>query len=307
MDLVHGRFDAWVNPDDLTMPRDEIVSAAVQHQPDVVLVMAMDHIDRALLAALPACVRMIATYSVGHDHIDLTAARERGIAVLSTPDVLSDAVAEIAVMLMLCAARRAHEGTLMLYEGRWQGWSPTQLLGRDLTGARLGVYGMGRIGRTIARKAHRGFEMPVHYHNRSRLDAVDEDGATYHADVVSLLSVSDVLVLAAPSTVATKGFFNTNAIRRMPAGAIVVNIARGDLIDDVALIDALRSGRIAAAGLDVFNGEPALNPGYLTLPNVFLQPHQGSSTVGTRVQMAKLLLDSVVACRAGEPVANRLA
>ena len=307
MDLVHGRFDAWANPDNRTMTRDEIVAAALRHQPDVVLVMAMDKIDQALLAELPACVRVIATFSVGHDHIDLAAARERGIAVLSTPDVLSDAVAEIAVMLMLCAARRAHEGTLMLYEGRWQGWSPTQLLGRDLTGARLGVFGMGRIGRTIARKAHRGFEMPVHYHNRSRLDTLSEDGATYHADVVSLLNVSDVLVLAAPSTAATKGFLNADTLRHLPTGAIVVNIARGDLIDDAALIDVLRSGRLAAAGLDVFNGEPALNPGYLTLPNVFLQPHQGSSTVGTRVQMTQLLLDSVVACQAGKPVANRLA
>ena len=306
MDLVHGRFDAWANPDDRTMTRGEIVSAALRHQPGVVLVMAMDSIDKALLAALPPCVRTIATYSVGHDHIDLAAARARGIAVLSTPDVLSDAVAEMAILLMLCAARRAREGALMLYEGRWQGWSPTQLLGRDLTRARLGVFGMGRIGRTIARKAHRGFEMPVHYHNRSRLDAADEDGATYHADIVSLLSVSDVLVLAAPSTAETKGFLNTSAIRHLPAGAIVVNIARGDLVDDAALIDALRSGRIAAAGLDVFNGEPALNPGYLTLPSVFLQPHQGSSTIGTRVRMAQLLLDSVVACQAGTQVANRL-
>ena len=307
MDFVHDRFDTWVNPNDMTMPRDEIVSAASQHQPDIMLVMAMDCIDKSLLAALPPCVRMIATYSVGHDHIDLVAARECGIVVLSTPDVLSDAVAEIAVMLMLCAARRAHEGALMLYQGRWQGWSPTQLLGRDLTGARLGVFGMGRIGRAIARKAHRGFEMPVHYHNRSQLTAVDEDGATYHADIESLLSVSDVLVLAAPSTAATKGFLNTAAIQHLPAGAIVVNIARGDLVDDVALVDALRSGRIAAAGLDVFNGEPALTPGYLTLPNVFLQPHQGSSTIGTRMRMAQLLLDSVAASLAGTKVANRLA
>lgn len=307
MELMRQRFRTWVNPDDRTMTYDEILAAARQHRPDVLLVMAMDRIDKALLATLPSCVRTIATYSVGHDHIELAAARELGITVLSTPDVLSDAVAEIAVMLMLCATRRAREGELLLYEGCWKGWSPTQLLGRDLTGARLGVYGMGRIGRAIARKAHRGFEMPIHYHNRTRLNGDDEDGATYHATIASLLNVSDVLVLAAPSTTATKGFLSARALQQLPVGAIIVNIARGDLVDDVALIDALRSGRIAAAGLDVFNGEPTLNPGYLTLPNVALQPHQGSSTVRTRVRMAQLLLDSIVANQAGAQVANRLA
>lgn len=299
---VDGR--AWLNADDRPLGSEGIVAIARSFEADVLLVTATDRLDGATIAALPQRVRALATLSVGHDHIDLAAARDRGIAVLSTPDILCDAVAEMAMLLLLGAARRAHEGSMLLYGGEWRGWSPTQLLGRDVTGGRIGIFGMGRIGRSIAQRAQRGFDMDIHYHNRSRLDV--EDGATFHPTARSLLEISDFLVLAAPSTPETRGFLNAGALARLPAGAVVVNIARGDLVEDAALIEALGSGRVAAAGLDVFNGEPSIHPGYLALPNVFLQPHQGSSTLGTRVRMGELLLDGIGTLMAGGAAPNRL-
>lgn len=298
---------AWVNLDDEPLTADEIAAVAAEQAADVLIVTATDRTDAALIGRLPDTVRVLATLSVGHDHIDLVAARNRGIAVLSTPDILSDAVSEMAVLCLLGAARRAHEGARLLYDGRWRGWSPTQLLGRDVTGGRLGVFGMGRIGRAIARRLARGFDMEVHYFNRTRLAPELEGGARYRETAADLLAVSDFLVLAAPATPKTASFLDAERIAQLPRGAVVVNIARGGLVDDAALIAALRSGHVAAAGLDVFNGEPAIHPDYLSLPNVFLQPHQGSSTMGTRVRMGDLLLDSVDALMAGRSVANRIA
>jgi glyoxylate reductase len=306
MDRIQSEYVSWTNPEDRTLTSGELYEAAAKLQADVLLVMAMDRLDAATIDGLPPTVRAIATLSVGHEHIDLEAARARGIAVLNMPDVLSDAVAEMAMLLLLGAARRAHEGAELLYSGRWGGWSPTQLLGRDVTGARIGIFGMGRIGRAISRRASRGFEMQVHYHNRSRLPAELEEGSTFHPTASALLAESEFLVLAAPSTGATKGFLNAATLAQLPRGAVVVNIARGDLVDDEALISALRSGHIAAAGLDVFNNEPHIHEGYKALPNVFLQPHQGSSTIGTRVRMGELLLDSINAYLRGASSANRL-
>ncbi len=295
--------DVWVNPDPRTLTPDELQAAAVGV--DVLIVTALNRLDAAAIARLPATLRIIATYSVGIEHIDLDAARNSGLAVLSTPDVLSDAVAEMAILLMLGAARRAHEASTHLYAGAWQGWTPTQIVGIEITGRRIGIAGMGRIGRTIARRA-RGFDMDVYYHNRSRLPADLEEDATYHASIDGLMAVSDVLVLAAPSTPATRGMVDRARIAAMPPEAIVVNIARGDLVDDAALIEALQSGRIAAAGLDVFNNEPLLDPRYLTLSNVFLQPHQGSSTMTARLKMGQILLEGIAAVVAGKPAVNRL-
>ena len=307
MDLLHGSCACVVNPDDRTWGRGDIVHQARAHGADALLVMAMDRVDADLIEELPASVRVIATYSVGHDHIDLQAARARGIAVLSTPDVLSDAVADMGMLLMLGAARRAWEAMRLVHDRAWTGWSPTQVIGKDVSGARLGIVGMGRIGRAIARRARHGFGMVVHYHNRSRLDAALEDGAAFHPQLDDMLPSSDFLMLAAPATQDTRGLLNARTIELLPTGAVVANVSRGDLVDDGALIAALRSGRVMAAGLDVFNGEPDVNPGYLGLPNVFLQPHQGSSTIETRMRMGTLLLDSIMRLRAGEAVPNRLA
>jgi glyoxylate reductase len=307
MAFADDRFSVWCHPHDRIMNAPELLDAALDHGADALLVTAFDRLDRRMVEGLPPSVKVIATYSVGHNHIDLAAAADRGIAVLSTPDVLSDTVAEMALLLMLAAARRAHEGQRLIYDGQWAGWTPTLLLGRDVVGARLGIFGMGRIGRSVARRAGRGFDMAVGYHNRSRLPVELEEGAVYHASADELLSVSDFLVLTAPSTPQTARFLDAARIARLPRGAIVVNVARGDLVDDAALIAALREGQVAAAGLDVFDNEPHIHPGYLDLANVFLQPHQGSSTLGTRIRMAELLITSIGAALAGAPVTNRIA
>ena len=306
MQRLESSFVSWISPHDRTLTSEEIAREATSIRADLLLVMAMDQMDAEVIGLLPECVRAIATYSVGHDHIDLEAARARGIAVLNTPDVLSDAVADMGMLLLLGASRRAREAFLLLYSGAWQGWSPTQVLGRDLTGGRLGILGMGRIGRAVAYRARRGFDMKIHYHNRSRLPEAFEDGATFHGELGDLLAASDFLMLAAPSSPATRGILGADAIELLPSGAVVANVSRGDLVDDEALIAALRSGRVMAAGLDVFNGEPAIHPGYLSLPNVFLQPHQGSSTIETRMRMGSLLLDSIEQLRVGAQVSNRL-
>jgi lactate dehydrogenase-like 2-hydroxyacid dehydrogenase len=303
MERLSQRHTVWVNPHDRTLSPDELQVAAAAA--DAMIVTAFDRLDADAIGRLPVTLRIIATYSVGNEHIDQAAARQRGIAVLSTPDVLSGSVAEMAILLMLGAARRAHEGAQLLYDRRWTGWTPTQLVGIEVTGRRIGILGMGRIGRTIAQRA-RGFDMAVHYHNRQRLQPALEHGSHFHDTIEGLLAASDVLVLAAPSTPTTKGVLNAARLALLPADAIVVNIARGDLIDDAALITALRSGRVAAAGLDVFNNEPHLADAYLSLPNVFLQPHQGSSTMHARLQMGQILLDGIDAVLAGKPAPNRL-
>ena len=303
MQLFERRHQVWGNPHDRTLTQDELQQAA--SDADALVVTAFDRLDAGAIARFPTGLRIVATYSVGIEHLDLDAARRRGLAVLSTPDVLSEAVAEMAILLMLGAARRAHEGHNLLYSRTWKGWTPTQLVGIEITGRRMGILGMGRIGRTIARRA-RGFDMTVHYHNRRRLEPTLEEGARYQDTVANLLAVSDVLVLAAPSTQETRALLNPASLALMPEGAIVVNIARGDLIDDTALIAALQSGRIAAAGLDVFNNEPNLHTGYLGLPNVCLQPHQGSSTLSARMRMGQILLDGIDAVLAGRLAPSRL-
>ena len=301
--LFRNRHDVWVNPHDRCLTPDELQQAA--GGADAMAVTAFDRLDADAIARLPKRLRILATYSVGIEHIDLDAAARRGIAVLSTPDVLSNSVAEMAILLMLGAARRAREGAALLYGKKWSGWTPTQLIGIELTGRRIGIVGMGRIGRTIARRA-RAFDMSVHYHNRRRLDAQLEENANYHPTLEGLLAVSDVLILAAPSTPHSKGLLNGARIEKLPSNPILVNIARGDLVEDDALIAALRSGRIAAAGLDVFNNEPHLDARYLDLPNVFLQPHQGSSTLTARLKMASVLLAGIDAVLAGSRPPNRI-
>ncbi len=302
--MLRERHDLWINPEDRVLTPDELQELACRS--DALIVTAFDRFNEAAIARLAPSVRIVSTFSVGYEHIDVEAARNRGLAVLYTPDVLSDAVAEMAILLMLGAARRANEGTQLLYARKWGGWTPTQLVGIEVTGRRIGILGMGRIGRTIARRA-RGFDMAVHYHNRSRLAPDVEDGATYHERIDELMANSDVLVVAAPSTPTTRGAVNAERIALLPKEAIVVNIARGDIIDDDALVAALQAGRVAAAGLDVFNNEPKLDERYLSLANVFLQPHQGSSTMTARVRMGEILRDGIDAVLRGDTPPNRLA
>jgi lactate dehydrogenase-like 2-hydroxyacid dehydrogenase len=261
---------------------------------DAVLCTPADPLDAAAIASLPPSLRVIGTFSVGTDHIDVAAARSRGLAVVNTPGVLSAATAEFTMLLLLAAARRCGEGERQVRAGEWRGWSPANFLGTQVSGKRLGIFGMGRIGRTVAGMA-RGFGMEVHYRNRNRLDPPLEQNATWHADDLTFLGASQFLALCAPRAAETLHWLNATRIALLPAGAVVVNTARGSLVDDDALIAALTNGHVAAAGLDVFPAEPGVPAGYLKLQNVVLTPHIASATAETREAMGHLVLDGIVA------------
>jgi glyoxylate reductase len=246
---------------------------------------------------------VIATFSVGYDHIAVKAAAARGIIVCNTPGVLSVATAETVMLLILAAARRAGEGERLVRAGQWQGWAPTQLIGTQVSGKRLGIFGMGRIGREVARMA-RAFDMEVHYRDQARLPADLEQGALFHDSDESFLPQCQVLSLNAPGGASTHHWLNAGRIALLPRGVVVVNAARGTLVDDTALIAALHSGQVAYAGLDVYDGEPIVSPGYLGLQNVVLLPHLGSATVETRNAMGFLALEGIDAVLAGRTPPN---
>jgi lactate dehydrogenase-like 2-hydroxyacid dehydrogenase len=293
-----------LNPEDRLYTSDELIAAA--DGAAALMPCHTEHLTAEVIARLPASVRAICNYSVGVDHVDLAAAKARGLIVTNTPDVLSDATAEIAILLMLGAARRASEGERLVRSAAWKDWSPGFMVGRQVTGKRLGLVGMGRVGQVVAQRA-RGFEMEIHYHNRRRLDSAAEAGAIYHETLDSLLGVSDVLSLNCPSTPETKGLLNAETIARLPDGAIVINTARGALVDDKDLIAALASGKVAAAGLDVYNNEPDIHPGYRETANAFLLPHIGSATLETRDAMGFRALDNLDAIFAGREPRDRVA
>lgn len=272
---------------------------------DALLVSVDVRLDAGAIARLPRSVGAIATYSVGLDHIDLQAARERGIAVFNTPDVLSDAVAEIAMLLLLGAARRATEAIALIRSRKWAGWTATQLNGVQLTGKTLGIFGMGKIGQKIASRA-RAFGMRVAYSNRHPLAENLAEGARFYPEFSSMLGDIDVLVLAAPATAQTRGILNAKSLSVAKRGLMVINIARGDLVVDDDLIDALESGTVRAAGLDVFAGEPNIDPRYFELSNVFMLPHMGSSTLEARRQMGLALISALNEWRDGKVPANRV-
>jgi len=297
--LAQQTFDARLTPSDTAIPN----LLARAEGADAILCCPGDVLDADTIAALPTRVKVIGTFSVGYDHIDIAAARARGIAVCNTPDVLSVATAECAMLLLLSAARRAGEGERLVRSGTWVGWAPTQLLGTQVSGRRLGIFGMGRIGREIARMA-RGFGMEIHYRDMARLPAELEQGAIFHDSDDGFLPVCQFLSLNAPGGGGTRHWLDAARIAQLPAGAVVVNAARGTLVDDDALIAALRSGHIAAAGLDVYNNEPHLHPGYLTLENVVLLPHLGSATIETRDAMGRVALSGIAALLSGETPGN---
>ncbi|WP_420992328.1 2-hydroxyacid dehydrogenase [Cupriavidus sp. 30B13] len=303
-DELGRRYALRLNTGDTILPPGEI--ARLAQGAGVLFVTATEAIGADVMRALRPALHTIATLSVGHDHIDLASARELGIRVLHTPDVLSDACAEIALMLLLNACRRGFEADRMVRGGQWAGWAPTQLLGKGLVDRRLGIFGMGRIGRAIATRA-RAFGLRIHYHNRSRLAPEHEAGATYHDSLESLLGSADMLMIAAPGAPQLKGVLDRRRLALLPQGAVVVNISRGDLVDDGALVEALQSGQVFAAGLDVFANEPRVDPRYRALDNVFLSPHIGSATHETRDAMGWLLIDGLAALRRGETPGNLLA
>jgi lactate dehydrogenase-like 2-hydroxyacid dehydrogenase len=290
------------NPDDAPWHADGAELARRAAGAGGILCAAGDAMGAATIAALPDCVRIIATFSVGFDHVDVAAAKARGIHVTNTPEVLSFATAETAFTLMLMAARRAAEGERLVRSGQWRGWAPTQLLGVTLEGKALGILGMGRIGRELAAMA-RGFAMRIHYRDVQRLPPELERGATYHGDDEGFLAAIDVLSMHIPGGDATRRWLNAERLAMLRPGAIVINSGRGSTVDDAALIAALRSGRLRAAGLDVYDNEPNLDPGYRTLDNVTLLPHLGSATIETRDAMGHRCLDNLdaVLLRGGEP------
>jgi lactate dehydrogenase-like 2-hydroxyacid dehydrogenase len=296
-------YEARLSADDAPVGPAEIAAGAAGAA--AILCCPAEKLGADIIAALPDSVRVIATFSVGFDHIDLAAARARGITVVNTPDVLSVATAELSLTLLLMAARRTGEGERMVRAGQWTGWSPTQLLGQGVAGRRLGIFGMGRIGRELARLAG-GLGMAVHYRNRTRLPPELERGATYCETDEAFLAQSELLALNAPGGAGTRHWLNAARIALLPKGAVVVNAARGTLVDDEALIAALRSGHVAAAGLDVYDGEPRVHADYLTLQNVVLLPHLGSNTVATRDAMGNLALDGIDAVLAGRKPPNAL-
>ena len=258
---------------------------------DGILSALTDKLDADTINQLPESVKIISNFAVGFGNIDLEAAKKKGIAVTNTPDVLTDATAEIGVLLILGACRRASEGIEKAREGGWV-WSADLLIGKQLTGTRLGILGMGRIGQKIAKVA-KSLGMIVHYHNRSKLSEDKEQGAIYHKNLKDLLSVSDVLSICCPASKETIDLINKETIEYLPKGAVVTNVARGDIVEDEAMIDALNRRKVYAVGLDVYKNEPNLNPGYLKHPSAFILPHLGSATKETRTAMANLAIDNL--------------
>ena len=290
-------YEVIVNHEDRLHGAEEII--AMSGKVDAILPCHSELFSEEVVGRLDSRVKIIANHSVGVDHCDLTALRARGIVVTNTPDVLSDATAEIAMLLLLGAARRAVEGDTMVRSGRWDFWSPSFMVGKQVTGQRLGIVGMGRVGQIMAKRA-RGFDMQVHYHNRSRLPAALEQGAVFHDTLDGLLAVADFLSLHCPATPETTGLMNSERFARLPDGAIVVNTARGALVNEADLLAALESGKIAAAGLDCYVTEPGGNPAFAAHDTIFMLPHIGSATTQTRDAMGFRALDNLDAFFAGE-------
>ena len=258
---------------------------------DGILCSILDKIDEQTISKFSNSVKIISNFAVGYGNIDIDAARKKNIFVTNTPDVLTDATAEIAMLLILGAARRASEGIQWARNKNWK-WSADFLIGKQLEGSRLGILGMGRIGRAVALRA-KAFGMKIHYHNRTRLKADLEANANYHDNIKSLFSVSDILSINCPATAETKNIINKETLEFFPKEAIITNSARGDMINDEAMVQALISKKIFALGLDVYKGEPDIYPGYLNQPKVFILPHLGSATKKTRTAMADLAIDNL--------------
>ena len=282
-------FDPIFNSNDELYSQSKVIE--MTQGCDGILSSLTEKIDKETIDKLPDSVKIISNFAVGFGNIDLEAAKNRGITVTNTPDVLSDATAEIGVLLILGACRRAAEGIESAREGGWK-WSANYLIGKQLTGTRLGILGMGRIGQKISKIA-KSLGMVIHYHNRSKLDEKKEDGAIYHDSIKSLFSVSDVLSICCPATKETENMINKETVEFFPMGAVITNVARGDIVDDEALIDALNRRKIYAVGLDVYKNEPNLNPGYMKIKSAFILPHLGSATKDTRIAMANLAIDNI--------------
>jgi len=282
-------FDAHLNDNDELYSQSKVIE--MSQGCDGILTSLTDKMDAATINKLPDSIKILSNFAVGFGNIDIEAAKKRGIVVTNTPDVLTDATAEIGILLILGACRRAAEGIQSAKDSNWK-WSADYLIGKQLTGSRLGILGMGRIGQKISKIA-RSLGMIIHYHNRSKLNSEKEQGATYHDNLKSLLTVSDVLSVCCPASKETINLINKETIEYLPKGAVVTNVARGDIVEDEALIEALDRRKVYAVGLDVYKGEPNLNSGYLKHKSAFILPHLGSATKETRTAMANLAIDNI--------------
>ncbi|MDB0018161.1 D-glycerate dehydrogenase [Planktomarina temperata] len=296
-------YEVVINYEDRPGTAEEIIAASAAF--DGIIPCHSEHFSAEVVAQFSDRLKIVANHSVGVDHCDFPALKSRGIVVTNTPDVLSDATAELAMLLMLGAARHAVAGDRIVRSGAWDSWSPAFMVGKQVTGARLGIIGMGRVGRAFAAKA-RGFDMELHYFNRCPLAEELTQGAVYHDTVESLLGVSDFLSLHCPATPETNGLMSAERFALMPAGAVFVNTARGALVDEAALIAALDSGQLSAAGLDCFQVEPGGNPAFSRFDNIFMLPHIGSATGQTRDAMGFRALDNLDAFFAGKAPGDQL-
>ena len=288
-DRLKETYDVNLNTNDELYSQNKLIE--LSQGCDGILSALTDKLDSETINKLPDTVKILSNFAVGFGNIDLEAAKKRGITVTNTPEVLTDATAEIGILLILGACRRASEGIDGARASDWK-WSADYLIGKQLTGTRLGILGMGRIGQKIAKVA-KSLGMIIHYHNRSKLSEDKAQGATYHDNLKSLLSVSDVLSVCCPASKETINLINKETLEFLPKGAVVTNVARGDIVDDEALIDALNRRKVYAVGLDVYKGEPNLNPGYLKHKSAFILPHLGSATKETRTAMANLAIDNI--------------
>ena len=288
-DRLKTLYDVKLNSNDELYSQKKLIE--LSKDCDGILSALTDKLDSETINKLPKSVKILSNFAVGFGNIDIAAAKKINVTVTNTPEVLTDATAEIGILLILGACRRASEGIEGAKASNWK-WSADYLIGKQLTGSRLGILGMGRIGKKIAKIA-KSFGMIIHYHNRSKLSPDKEDGATYHKELKSLLSVSDVLSVCCPASKETINLINKETLEYLPKGAVVTNVARGDIVDDEALIDALDRRKVYAVGLDVYKGEPNLNPGYLKHKSAFILPHLGSATKETRTAMANLAIDNL--------------
>ncbi len=282
-------YDVKLNSNDELYSQKKLIE--LSQGCDGILSALTDKLDTDTINKLPESVKILSNFAVGFGNIELEAASKRNITVTNTPEVLTDATAEIGILLILGACRRAAEGIEGAKASDWE-WSADYLIGKQLTGTRLGILGMGRIGKKISKIA-KSLGMVIHYHNRSKLSPDKEEGAIYHKDLKSLLSVSDVLSVCCPASRETVNMINKETLEYLPKGAVVTNVARGDIVDDEALVDALDRRKVYAVGLDVYKGEPNLNPGYLKHKSAFILPHLGSATKETRTAMANLAIDNL--------------
>jgi lactate dehydrogenase-like 2-hydroxyacid dehydrogenase len=282
-------FDVKLNKEDKVYSSEEVLN--LSKDCDGILCVGGNKFDAAILDKLSNTVKIIANYAVGFNNVEVDVATKKGIVVTNTPEVLTDSTADISILLLLGASRRAYEGRKFAEEQSWV-WSTNFLLGKQMSNRKLGILGMGRIGRAVAKRA-RGFGMEIHYHNRTKLAVNLEGGAIYHDNIKSLFNNSEFLSINCPATKETTNLVNEQSINYLPDGAVVTNSARGDIIDDTAMIKAMKSGKVFALGLDVYNGEPKINPEYLKLNNLFLLPHLGSATVRTRIDMGDRAIDNL--------------